>query len=58
MAKKLEDSTLMEWFTYVDGPLDVDPSIDFVDSPWARTRVMSLTQLVGPQLQNQGGTTY
>jgi hypothetical protein len=58
VAKELTDSKLVKWFTDVDGLLSVDWSIDFVDSQWARTSVLSLGQLVGHLLRHQHSTTY
>ena len=58
VAKELTDSKLVKWFTDVDGLLSVDWSIDFVDSQWARTSVLSLDQLVGHLLRHQHSTTY
>ena len=58
VAKELTDSKLVKWFTDVDGLLGVDWSIDFVDSQWARTSVLSLGQLVGHLLRHHHSTTY
>ena len=52
VAKELTDSKLVKWFTDVDGLLSVDWSIDFVDSQWTRTSVLSLGQLVGHRLRH------
>ena len=58
VAKELTDSKLVKWFTDVDGLLSVDWSVDFVDSQWARTSVLSLGQLVGHRLRHSLVTTY
>ena len=58
VAEELTDSNFMEWFARRCGPLGVDSSTDFVSSPWARTSVLLLNQLVGPRLPHQGSMIY
>ena len=58
VAEKLEDSKVMEWSTRRCGPLGVESSVDFVASPWTRTSVMLVGQLVGHHLWHQQSTPY
>ena len=58
VAEKLKDSNIMEWSTRRCGPLGVESSVDFVASPWTRTSVVLVGQLVGHHLRHQHSTPY